>query len=163
MLYKNQFNLIQLRPQSQDKPSALELLESYINNNPETGYVVFQVIYNSVLEGILPLPNAKITLSKAIGDGYFISKILTTDSSGKTYPMSLPTVQAYRSLSPEEDTLYSAYTATVEAPGYLTTDIFDINIFDNITSLQTIQMIPVEGYNAHQVYQLEPQNLCDMW
>nr|WP_312579183.1 hypothetical protein [Sedimentibacter sp.] len=163
MLYSVQQNLMQLTPLSQNKPSIADLIDLYIENNPETGYIVFQVVDNSVIDGMKPIQNAKITISKALGNGYFISKVVTTNESGKTDPVALPTVRFYHSLSPEEDISYSTYNATVEANNFLTTDIFDIRVFDDITSLQTVQLLPGQGYKIHQIYQSEPQNLCNKW
>ncbi len=163
MFYRYQSNFMQLPPEPQNEPAISDLLNSYLNDNPETGYIIFQVIQNSEAEGLIPIPNAKITVSKPMGNDYFVSKIIKTDINGKTEPLALPTVAAYRSLHPEDSKTYSTYNATVEAINYLTTDIFDISVFDDITSLQTVLLIPTEGYSIHQVYHAKPQNLCDRW
>lgn len=163
MFYRWQSNFMQLPPDPKNEPNISDLLNLYLDDNPETGYIVFQVAQNSEMKGLIPIPNAKITVSKPMGNSYFVSKVIETDIDGKTKPIALPTVSSYRPLYPEDGRLYSTYNATVEATNYLTTDIYDIRVFDNITSLQTVLLIPHEGYSIHQIYQADPQNLCDRW
>ncbi len=163
MFYRWQSNFMQLPPDPKNESTISDLLNLYLDDNPETGYLIFQVAQNSETKGLIPIPNAKITISKPMGNSYFISKVIETDIDGKTKPIALPTVPSYRSQTPEDSRLYSTYNATVEATNYLTTDVYDIRVFDDITSLQTVLLIPQEGYNVRQIYHAEPQNLCDRW
>ncbi len=151
-----------LSSSTQSNLSLIKLLENYLIDNPRTGYLIFQIYEYSLLYGLLPIVNAKITLSKPLGNGYFISKILTTDGNGKTEPISLPTVKGELSQVPGNSKLHSTYNACVEMTNYSTVDILDISIFDCITSIQSVRLLPKTCRNT-QIYQANPQNLCEMW
>jgi len=83
--------------------------------------------------------------------------------NGKTGSIALPTVESYHSFLYDSDISYSTYNATIEATDFLTTDVYDIRIFDDVTSLQTIQLISGQSNGVHQIYSANPQNLCDAW
>ncbi len=123
----------------EDSP-FFELLEEYLDQHPKTGYLVFQVIQESPLQGRIPIPNAKITVSKDMGGEHFISKVLTTNADGKTDPLALPTVSAELSRTPSDGEIYAKYNATISAPNYVTKNIYDIPIFEGITSIQPVVM-----------------------
>lgn len=115
---------------------------TFMSMNPKTGYLVFEVHEDSPVRGRIPVPNAKITISKLLGDGYYFSKIVTTDENGETDPIGLPAVSRELSLKPGEDQVFTSYSASVEAPGYNRQDIYDIQIFDGITSIQHVNLQP---------------------
>lgn len=165
MFYDIHKNSMPVSPSTPNETSVLDLLEIYLNDNPQIGYIQFQVYQNSPLRGILPVANAKITVSKSIGDSYFISKVLWTNIDGKSDPVPLPTVQGNLSLTPGNGRLYSTYNATVEAQNFLTTDVFDISVYEGVVSIQPINLIPNEGFDTinHQIYQAKAKRLCETW
>jgi hypothetical protein len=115
-----------------------DFLEQYLDEHPKTGYLVFQVTQESPLQGKIPIPNAKITISKNIGGDHYISKVLTTNSDGKTEALALPTVSAELSRTPSDGEVYAKYNATISAPNFVTKEIYDIPIFEGITSIQPV-------------------------
>jgi len=165
MFYDICKNSMTVSPSTSDETSFFDLFENFLNDNFKIGYIEFQVYQNSPLYGILPIANAKITVSKLIGNGYFVSKVIMTNSDGKTEPVPVPTVPGNLSLIPGNVRLYSTYNATVEAQNFLTTDVFDISVFEGVTSIQPINLISNEGLNTtnHQIYQAKPQRLCETW
>lgn len=134
-----------------------DLLNLYLESNPNIGYLVFQVSQESLLEGILPSPNAKVTLSKPMGNDLYVSRILTTDENGKTIPISLPTVSSDLSLVPSNQNPYSTYNATIESPGFVTVELFDIPVFENITSIQPIRLVPTPNGVSQPIQQFNEQ------
>ncbi|WP_027398168.1 hypothetical protein [Anaerovorax odorimutans] len=126
---------------TQNSPQII-LLEEYLNENPKTGYLVFQITEDSPLKGTLPIANARITVTKKLGEDYFFSRMVTTNEDGKTDPIPLPTVDATLSMNPEIIKPYSTYNAKIEAANYNSTNVYDIPIFDNITSIQPINLFP---------------------
>lgn len=120
-----------------------DLLQTYLNENPETGYLTFEVYQESPIQGRLPIPNAKITISKYLGDGFYYSQIITTNQDGETDPIPLPTVSRELSLIPGNARVYATYNASVEAPGFFRNDIYDIQIFDGITAIQRVNLQPI--------------------
>ncbi|WP_027398170.1 hypothetical protein [Anaerovorax odorimutans] len=140
------FYKIKQNSEQQSQPSNnnefYTLLQEYLNGNPKTGYLVFQITQDSPLQGTVPIANAKITVSKMIGNNYFVSRVVTTNEDGKTIAIPLPTVDADLSLNPENIKPYATYSAIIETEGFLSTGAFDIPIFENITSIQPITLIP---------------------
>lgn len=127
----------------QNEPPISELFNTFISANPGSGSVVFQVREDSPVRGRVPVANAKITISRLLGNDYYISKIITTNANGESEPVMLPTASRERSLRPGEGRSSMTYRASVEAPGYQRQDIYDIEIFDGITSIQPVIMTPI--------------------
>lgn len=127
-----------------------EYLNTYLSENPEVGYLVFDVHQNSPVRGRIPIPNAKITISKLLGEDYYFSKIITTNENGETVPVPLPTVSRELSLKPGEGRVYSTYQASVEAPGYQRQDIFDVEIFEGITAVQHVDLQPIAANRGNR-------------
>ncbi len=123
---------------TQNESPISEYLNTYLSENPKIGYLVFNVFQNSPVRGRIPIPNAKITISKLLEDDYYFSKIIMTNENGETVPVHLPTVSRDLSLKPGEVRVYSTYQASVEAPGYQRQDIFDVEIFEGITAVQNV-------------------------
>ena len=99
-------------------------MNGYIYENPKSGYLTFQVS-----SGAIPIPNAKITVSKNIGDNMYIGKTLLTDINGKTSEIPLPAPDKSLSLSPGSYKPYSTYDISVSADGYLTEYFYDVPVF----------------------------------
>lgn len=128
---------------SNNETTPDSLLQNYLIDNPKTGYLVFQVFQDSTLKGRLPVANAKITVSKLLGEDYYFSRVLMTDENGKTDIIPLPTVSAELSRVPGNGNPYSTYNATIEAENFSPTTIYEIPIFENITSIQPINLLPI--------------------
>jgi hypothetical protein len=128
---------------AQTVPTVTEFFNSFMSSNPGSGAVVFEVHEDSPLKGRIPVKAANITISRLLGDDYYLSKIVTTNENGESEPAVLPTVSRELSLKPGEGRVFAAYHARVEAPGYQRQDVYDIQIFDGITSIQHVNMTPV--------------------
>jgi hypothetical protein len=129
--------------QNVDQPYSY--FTNFLNMNPEIGYLVFEVHEDSPVRGRVPVPNARITVSKPLGGGFYFSKIVVADENGETEPIPLPTVSRDLSMRPGEEQVFTSYQASVEAPGYARQDIRDIQIFDGITSVQHVNLQPSAG------------------
>ena len=125
-----------------DEAPVSEYFAAYLQMNPATGYLTFEVFNDSPVRGRVPVPNAKITVSKPLGDDYYLSKIITSDANGDTVPLPLPTVSREISQHPGMGRAFSSYNVSVEAPGYLRKDVFDVQIFEGITSVQRVPLAP---------------------
>ena len=123
-----------------NEPPMSEYFNTYLQMNPEIGYLTFEVFNDSPVRGRVPVPNAKITVSKLLGDDYYVSKVVTTDENGETAPLPLPTVSRDLSMRPGEGRVYTTYHVSVEAPGFRRRDIYDVQIFEGITSVQRVPL-----------------------
>lgn len=140
MFYSIKQNLMPLLCSSQQESVIVNLINNFLENNPKIGYIVFQVFQESQ-QGMQPIPNAKIIVSKYLGEGYFISNVVIANPDGKTDPIPLPT--------PENNNVYATYNARVEAPDFLTEEIVGFRVFDEITSNQTVILQP-KGHFANK-------------
>lgn len=85
-----------------------------------------------------PINNAKITIRSTGEDGEIIEQ-LTTDSSGNTEPIDLPTPNIEFSLEPEKVVKpYSEYDVSVDIEGYEPTKIEGVQILSESMALQNI-------------------------
>ncbi|MDF3000053.1 MAG: hypothetical protein K0Q48_172 [Bacillota bacterium] len=118
-----------------------EYFDTYLKMNPVTGYLTFEVYELSPIRGRIPIPGAKVTVSKLLGDDYYLSKVMTTDGNGETEWLSLRTVSKDQAQRPEERNAFTNYYASVEAPGYQKKYIYDIQIFEGVTTLQQMELL----------------------
>lgn len=142
MSYDRYQNIMQLLYSNQPESIFMKLMKDYLEINPKMGYIVFQVYQESPIKGRIPVANARVIVNKYIGNGYFVSKVLYTDSDGKTVPLPFFTPDKKYSMTPGYDNLYETYSAYVEAPDYKTENVFDIQVFDGITSIQSVILSP---------------------
>jgi hypothetical protein len=126
--------------QYEDQPYSF--FTRFLRENPKIGYLVFDVHENSPVKGRVPVPNARITVSRNLGGGFYFTKIVETDENGETEPIPLPTVSREYSQKPGGGQVSTDYQASVEAPGYTRQDIYYIHIFDGITTNQHVALQP---------------------
>lgn len=132
-------------------------LDKFIKENEKTGFLVFQVFQDSPIYGRLPVPNAEITVNGLLGDGLNISQVFTSDENGKTEPIPLPTVSGVLSLNPGDTLPYFTYNASVENPDYFSASISDIPIFDSVTSIQPVRLMPKINSQCCEIYPIQPK------
>jgi len=87
---------------------------------------------------------------------------LTTDESGKTEQINLPTVD--KALSLDENYKahpYATYTIKVHAPGYTNVIIYGVHIFEGELTIQPVSMIPMPEV-AQQEQQKNKENEKDV-
>ncbi len=140
MYYDRNRNIMQLLYSNQQESIFMKFMRDYLERNPKIGYIVFQVYQESPIQGRIPVANARVTVNKYIGDGYFVSKILYTDSDGKTVPIPFFTPDKKFSMTPGYAHVYETYSAYVEAPEFTTAYVSAIQVFDGITSIQPVNM-----------------------
>ena len=72
---------------------------------------------------------------------------LRTDSSGKTDKIALDAKDKELSLSPDNVKPYTTYNITVEKDGFYASEKLNVPIFQGITSVQTVEMIPLSEFS----------------
>lgn len=93
--------------------------------------------------GLIPVSGATVTISYTGIPDVTVEK-LTTDSSGQTAEIELPTPPLEYSVEPTEQMPYSEYNIQVDAPGYESTMISGTELLPDVTAIQPIQMTPTE-------------------
>lgn len=93
--------------------------------------------------GAIPLENATVVIrdSPEVGGAVVVS--LITDRSGMTPQISLPAPPRSTAQQPGNVKPYSSYGIDVLLPGYYTPVFENVPIYDGITSVQNVGMIPL--------------------
>lgn len=115
---------------------AAEELEEYT----EEGYLRVAALTG---DGAFPVPDAHVTITVRRSDGEHLAYLLITDESGETPTVSLPAPDAALSQSPENKDPFTTAEIRIFAEGYFRARLQNVPIFAGITSVQTVQMIPL--------------------
>ncbi|MBQ9091233.1 MAG: carboxypeptidase regulatory-like domain-containing protein [Anaerotignum sp.] len=127
-------------------------IRTFLSQNPAFGTLIFQVTGG---QGAFPIPGATILLTKQLNDQQSLSFTILTDESGKTAPISLPAPSRELSQRPGNRIVFATYQAEISAPGYVTTEIIDLPVFDGITTLQPVNLSPDFGQKTNKVEEIE--------
>lgn len=117
-------------------------IRSFLAENPAFGTLFFQVTGG---QGAFPVADASVQITKPLGEGLSLRIAAETDESGKTAPLSLPAPSRSLSQTPNNGIVFAAYQAEITAPGYRKTEILDLPIFDGITTIQPVNLMPAFG------------------
>lgn len=101
--------------------------------------LVFQI---TTANNTIPVNKAKVTVTRRDGETIYYYKEVLSDISGKTEPLCIYSLPKSLSLTPEFETPFLTYNATVEAEGYKPVEIKDIRAFTGITAVQPINLVP---------------------
>ena len=132
--------------------NTIDPIRKFLSENPGFGTLIFQVTGG---QGTFPVPNAKVNITKALDDRLSISFTLLTDESGKTEPISLPAPSKTLSQSPNNGIVYASYEAEVTAEGYLPTEIRNLPVFDDVTTIQPVNLTTDFGQMPNTVDEIE--------
>lgn len=93
----------------------------------------------------LPISGATVTVSRIAGDEGRLEGLAVhiTDENGKTPAISLPTPPKYLSEAPGNIRPYSEYVVDVKKSGYFDNVVRGIQMFDSITTIEPVNMIPL--------------------
>lgn len=106
-----------------------------------------------------PIPGAKIQISYTGIPGNIIEE-LTTDSSGQTETIALPSPPLEYSLNPAiEEQPYSEYTFEITAPGFDPVNIAGAEILPDVTAFQNVALRPAVTAEAAAVYVIPAHTL----
>ena len=113
------------------------------------GYLIVSV---STARGAIPLENAAVTVYYDEGANTSVFSSMITDRSGKTDKIALHAPSRDLSESPGNKKPYATYTVAVEKDGYYSVTNVGVPIFEGITSIQPVEMVPLAEYNSDSVY-----------
>lgn len=129
--------------------SEVESLEG--GENSETIRVPYTgngklIVQVTLARQAIPLENAKVTVNSTNGSPIEINEVRYTGQNGRTEPIDLPVPPVYYSKQPQEKVQpYAVYDVKSELDGYYTIEnAKHALVFDNIASIQNIEMIPNE-------------------
>jgi hypothetical protein len=128
------------------------------------------IIKATTARGAIPIGGALVHVSFAEeNDGAIISSAFT-DSSGNTAPLSLPAPPRMDSMSPQSAGApkpYALYNIQVEADGFYPQSFINAPVFDSVTSIQGVDLIPLsenentdfKRYDPFVIYETPSNNL----
>ena len=110
-------------------------------NHVDNGTIKIQV---TSTVGLIPVDNAKITISYTGDPGNTLEQV-TTDAEGQSEVLTLAAPPLEYSMEPEQSAQpYAEYTVEVEADGYRPVSIEGVDVFSGELSLQNVRMEPLE-------------------
>ena len=114
------------------------------NSSAGTGYMIVRV---TTARGAIPLEGALVYVQNFLPDGTVgkgdVIAVYKTNSSGLTERFSLPAPPRSLSMTPGNGKSYSTYTLTASADGYSTRTYVNVPVFEGITAIQNVDMIPL--------------------
>ena len=137
---------------AQQKSTIVQLVKNFLKANPKTGYVIFHVFQESPTAGKLPIPNARVAVSKYLGEGYFVSTIHMTDANGNTDIIPLPAVQTKPASTLENCNECTTYNARIEAPGFITKDVLGFKVLENALVHEQVALLPGANREVRQIF-----------
>lgn len=118
----------------------MSILISQNEINSYTGNLTVKVTSSL---GYIPIKNATISIS-VTGDPENVVNTLSTNNSGISETIALPTPPLSYSTHPNEPMPYSEYDITVSAPGYEPVTVSGTEILPTADAIQPIQLNPLE-------------------
>lgn len=118
----------------------MSILISQNEINSYTGNLTVKVTSSL---GYIPIKNATISIS-VTGDPENVVNTLSTNNSGISETIALPTPPLSYSTQPNEPMPYSEYDITVSAPGYEPVTVSGTEILPTADAIQPIQLNPLE-------------------
>ena len=105
-----------------------------------------------------PVPNVRVTVTRPDGT----QTVVSTGETGLSEALSLPCPPRALSLTPDAGQLpYAVCDITAEKDGYLPVTVRGVQIFDTITSVQPLDMIPAVDQNGARLL-TEPDEDTDI-
>ncbi|MDD6221031.1 MAG: hypothetical protein PUB85_08620 [Clostridia bacterium] len=139
-----------------------EKYEEYKKTMPKKGFLRVETLSSN---GLYPVGNSRVVVCKKLnGDNYCIYDRMT-DASGIVDNLELPAPDKNLSMSPERNGMipYATYDVYVEHPNFVKTIFENVPIFDGITSIQSVDMVPTVNSGTEpspvRILESEPEQL----
>lgn len=117
-----------------------------------TGRLLVQVYTG---EETSPIPDAGVIISRenSAGSEEIISYMIT-DRDGKTSEIQLSAPLKSVSLTPENPQGFSNYNIRVDKPGFYTTELLNVPVFSQNTTIQPVSLVPLplDTYSGKKKY-----------
>lgn len=108
--------------------------------------------------GNIPIKSAQISISYT-GEPNSTIETLSTDSSGQTEVITLPTPPLEYSMAPSDIQPYSEYTLQVNAEGYEPVSVSGVELLSGEESLANIDMVPLTTEQNGEHFVIGPHTL----
>ncbi len=119
------------------------------NENDSVGFLIVSV---NTANGALPVEGATVTIYGGNEAESDVIYSLKTDQSGRTEKVVLSTKDKELSTVPGNVAPFKSYNIEVSAPGFYDNNYINVPIFQGITSLQSVSLIPLSEFSAPNDY-----------
>ena len=126
-----------------------------LSDVPDNG-AGYLIVHATTARGAIPLEGAEVTVrdykpefAEPRGD---VIVSLVTGRDGNTERIMLPAPLKSASLSPGNGTPFSVYNLEVHLDGYRTQSYFALPIFDAITAIQPVDLVPLPENGVLDAY-----------
>lgn len=113
--------------------------EQFQQENPDSGVIKTQVF---TARRTYPVGNAQVNLYKVFPDGAYLIDSQFTDRSGQVKPVTVPALERSLPETPGDPAPYVSYRITVSHPDFMDAVIEQVPVFEGVTSLQAVDLIP---------------------
>ena len=124
---------------------------------PIPGYtgVGFLVVKISTARGAIPVSGALVTIHDAGRKDNGVYAVMLTDADGIARKIPLPAPPKANSESSGQPSPFAIYNIEVVKEGYYNEEFAAVPIFDTITSIQTVYLVPLtrDGVSGLGTYQ----------
>ena len=114
-------------------------------NYNTTGTLIVAV---SAASGALPIEGALVTVKGSTNENSGVLSVVTTDRSGRTPRIVLPTPPAAGSEKPGTEKPYATYNVEVDKEGFFPQSFTNVPVFAGTTSIQPVNLIPMTEYEG---------------
>lgn len=102
------------------------------------------IVNATAIRGLYPVENAKVTVFTGTKENMNVIAEAVTDISGKTPLIKLGAPSSVYTEAPDpSERPYAYYNIETSADGYITTDNYNVAVFDKVTSLQNVSLYPL--------------------
>ena len=128
---------------------------------PAQGFIQVH-IYTS--NANFPLEGASVSITQRMPDGGArLISFQTTDSSGNTRPIAVETPALANSQSPNQPSGFADLDVAADHPLYERVLVENVQVFPGVTTLQDIQLLPMDAlpdsWGQQQEFDVTPQAL----
>lgn len=106
------------------------------------------IVSASTACGALPVEGALVTIRGSAPANSGVLSVVTTDRSGRTPRVTLPTPPAADSEKPGMEKPYATYNIEVEKDGFFHQSFTNVPLFANTTSIQPVNLYPLTEYTG---------------
>ncbi len=128
------------------------LFTSPPGNEPRRGYLTVRV---TTARGAIPLAGATVTVRGSQIEDSGIAAVATTGRDGLTPRLSLAVPPRENSESPGNPDPFYSYHIEVTSDGYGTQNYYNVPVFEGISALQTVELIPLAANGVPDGFTLD--------
>lgn len=127
-----------------DCKQNLQKEDIFMNNEATTG-IGYLIVRVTTANGAIPLSDATVVIRGNTPETSGVMHTQYTDRDGTTQKLPLPAPPASEANAPGNSTPYATYNIDVSRAGYFNHTYQNVPIFDRITALQPVELVPLSA------------------